>query len=439
MEKAQAENIPTLEGKKAEASTGEPIQKLHELLMQRRAMLEEAHQQEAISDEEYAERKTKLDEDQFKTQQEKNAYFANSAKERNALLDEELQTKRESIALDIQAARDDFRLTDAQKIEAEKALLKVERALVDTAQDRYKTEARQAALGNDASRYKEANQKAGDFQKQGASIDQQRVKLDKSPGLDSYGDQFSDQTVKLLNEFSHLAKSTAQIFGSVFTSATASISSGITQVIMGTKKWGQALREIEMSILNEVIGAIVQMGVRWVLTQIMMAVAGKSLAAASTASVSPFAAATAAMWATPATLATIATYGGAATAAPGLMAMAESMAIMQAAMGGGFAEGGYTGNGGTGEIAGLVHGQEFVMPADATRRIGLGNLEAMKSGSDAAISSGLSRSGSSPVHVHLWGDSAQAMKNHIRNNPGVQHEIIQVTGQNQHKFIQRRS
>ncbi|MBX4874440.1 phage tail protein [Rhizobium bangladeshense] len=46
----------------------------------------------------------------------------------------------------------------------------------------------------------------------------------------------------------------------------------------------------------------------------------------------------------------------------------------------GFAEGGYTGNGGKHEPAGVVHRGEFVMSKAATRRIGVGNLEAMHRG-----------------------------------------------------------
>lgn len=52
---------------------------------------------------------------------------------------------------------------------------------------------------------------------------------------------------------------------------------------------------------------------------------------------------------------------------------------------GGFANGGYTGNGATGAVAGVVHGQEYVMPADATKRIGVSNLDAMARGGGGAV------------------------------------------------------
>lgn len=48
--------------------------------------------------------------------------------------------------------------------------------------------------------------------------------------------------------------------------------------------------------------------------------------------------------------------------------------------GGGFASGGYTGSGPENQVAGVVHKGEFVVPANAVRRIGVQNLEALASG-----------------------------------------------------------
>lgn len=46
----------------------------------------------------------------------------------------------------------------------------------------------------------------------------------------------------------------------------------------------------------------------------------------------------------------------------------------------GYMTGGYTGNGPRSSVAGVVHGQEFVMNAQATQRIGVGNLQALQDG-----------------------------------------------------------
>ncbi|MEI7808507.1 MAG: hypothetical protein WCJ07_08480, partial [Verrucomicrobiota bacterium] len=60
-------------------------------------------------------------------------------------------------------------------------------------------------------------------------------------------------------------------------------------------------------------------------------------------------------------------------------AMAAVIAAVIAACGG-FSEGGFTGTGGKYEPAGIVHRGEFVVPADAVNRIGLDNLETLRSG-----------------------------------------------------------
>ncbi|MCB9993123.1 MAG: phage tail length tape measure family protein [Hyphomicrobiaceae bacterium] len=52
----------------------------------------------------------------------------------------------------------------------------------------------------------------------------------------------------------------------------------------------------------------------------------------------------------------------------------------------GFASGGYTGNLPSNRVAGIVHGGEYVLNAAATRRIGVGNLNAMNAGASAGTS-----------------------------------------------------
>ncbi|RRU92054.1 phage tail tape measure protein [Stutzerimonas xanthomarina] len=75
---------------------------------------------------------------------------------------------------------------------------------------------------------------------------------------------------------------------------------------------------------------------------------------------------------------------GAAAAAAAIAAGMANVAAIQ-----GYRTGGYTGGGGVDEVAGVVHGKEFVFDADATARIGVANLEAMRQGRrvDGAITS----------------------------------------------------
>lgn len=57
-------------------------------------------------------------------------------------------------------------------------------------------------------------------------------------------------------------------------------------------------------------------------------------------------------------------------------------------IGGGFAEGGFTGSGGKNEPAGIVHRGEFVMSAAATKAIGVGNLQALHQSARKGYSGG---------------------------------------------------
>ena len=63
-------------------------------------------------------------------------------------------------------------------------------------------------------------------------------------------------------------------------------------------------------------------------------------------------------------------------------AIAQGAGIMSSIKGitAGFKQGGYTGNMGVNQVAGAVHGQEYVFDAQSTKRIGVDNLNAMRSG-----------------------------------------------------------
>ena len=53
----------------------------------------------------------------------------------------------------------------------------------------------------------------------------------------------------------------------------------------------------------------------------------------------------------------------------------------------GFQTGSYTGNGGVSDVAGVVHGQEYVLNAAATKRVGVGTLDAINSGANLTAGS----------------------------------------------------
>ncbi|HEV8523082.1 MAG TPA: hypothetical protein VGQ71_01175 [Terriglobales bacterium] len=293
------------------------------------------------------------------------------------LREQEIAARQKLVDLDNRRAAidSDFTRTEAEKWAQRKALLLEERAIQQGIVDLLRRRATLPGLGEPERTQLEGQATSAE----GRVIQTQRAIGGLGADPRSFSEQWSAAITGLRDQFGTLAQNIGQTFTSVIGAAVESISNGITGLIVGTLTWGQALQQIGTSILTSVIQGIVQMGVRWVATQLLMAFSGKAILAAATAATIPFAAAQSAIWAVPATLATISSYGAAAIAAPGLIALAEGLVKVQSVFGS-FARGGYTGAGGRSEVAGVVHRREFVFDADSTSRIGVPALEALRHG-----------------------------------------------------------
>lgn len=253
------------------------------------------------------------------------------------------------------------------------------------------------------------------------------------PDPTSYSQQFAAMFQGLQEQAAITARSVAQTFADVFNSAISSISNGITSLVMGTKSWGQALMEIGTSILTSIVGAIVQMGVRWIATQLLMAVAGKAIMASALAASAPIAAAQSAIWATPATLSTIASYGAAAAAAPGFIAASQGIVLAQSMAA--FRTGGYTGDGDPNAVAGIVHRGEYVVPADAVDRIGVQTLEAIAGGSTPSAATATSASAPAPIVMNMGVfDDPRRLAEWARSNDG-RTVLVDIMRQHAHEFL----
>ena len=198
----------------------------------------------------------------------------------------------------------------------------------------------------------------------------------------------------------------AQIAGALattFNTAIGSISSNLTAVIMQTRSWGQALANIGNTILTTVIQAIIEMGVRWVLTRAMVGLANIAWSAKEAIAAAP-----------KALMEAISSYGAAA-----LIGGAAFAGIMAAV--GGFAQGGYTGNIGTSTPAGIVHGREFVMSAPATAAIGVGTLQSMNDTGGIPASSRESR-------IVIVDDARSASD--LANDPNFETVVVNLAAAN---------
>ena len=240
-----------------------------------------------------------------------------------------------------------------------------------------------------------------------ATADQTRIVKDGFDRMDrARGDWFNGMA-QAFDDFAAKAKDTASQASELISSTMETVSRGIgdtvAQSIIYGDNWRDSLRSVALTITTDVISALAEMaarqainyaleltGVNTVKTAKITAageVSGAQIGAisataaaantATTASVgtqTAAAAETTAAWTPAATAASIGSYGTAA--AVGLAAVIAAIALAK----GGFRKGGYTGDYGASEVAGVVHGKEYVFDAEATQRIGVANLERLRAG-----------------------------------------------------------
>ncbi|ROU10813.1 tail protein (tape measure) [Kluyvera ascorbata] len=160
----------------------------------------------------------------------------------------------------------------------------------------------------------------------------------------------------------------------------------ITGLINGTQSLQEAFANIGTTILGSVVGALVEMGMQWVKSQLM----GQAAAAASLASTMAQATAAASAWAPAAISASIATMGSAAavgqSAYAGSLLSAKGMAIAGARYNGGpvSANSMYqVGENGKPEIYQASNGSQYMIPGDNGRVIS--NRDMQGGGSGGAV------------------------------------------------------
>ncbi|EBY6850914.1 hypothetical protein D5952_17180 [Salmonella enterica subsp. enterica] len=169
----------------------------------------------------------------------------------------------------------------------------------------------------------------------------------------------------------------------------------LTGLISGTQGLQEAFANIGTTILNSVVGSLVQMGIEWVKSQLM----GQAAAAASLASTMAQATAAASAWAPAAMSASIATMGSAAavgqTAYAGSLLAAKGMAVAGARYNGGPVDAGSmyrVGEHGKPEIFQASNGSQYMIPGDNGRVIS--NRDMQEGGSGGA-------SIQQEVHFHI--------------------------------------
>jgi len=258
--------------------------------------------------------------------------------------------------------------------------------------------------------------------------------LGAGPDPNSYADQWSAALTRIQNEFLTAAQWMAKSFEDAFTAATGAISNGIQGLIYGTMTWGQALMNIGQSIVQSLVKSFADMVAQWIMSHVIMksvstawAAFTSTMRAKDIAEANATEAAKMPALAANATLASIGSWGIAAVV--GVAAIAGILASL-----GAFREGGYTGDGDRNDVAGIVHRGEFVVPADAVDRIGVGTLEAMTASGTVGPAVVSSTSTASPITLNMGVfDDPRRMGDWARSVEG-RAVIIDIVRQSAHEI-----
>jgi lambda family phage tail tape measure protein len=220
----------------------------------------------------------------------------------------------------------------------------------------------------------------------------------------------SEAWANYATEAADYSSQAAEATTSVLNDATSSVASGLDGIIKGTETVGEAFANLGVSMASAILGALEQIAAKWIVTETLQLLGIGAITAATTtaeatktiATVAAEGAKTAAMLTTTtvttgAAVAATATTTAVQTAAAGTTLAAWLPAALVASIGSfgaaavvggaallaaftlikGFETGGYTGDGGSSEPAGIVHKGEYVFTKAQTAAIGRGKLEAI--------------------------------------------------------------
>lgn len=346
------------------------------------------------------------------------------------LKEREIDLSRKLDAINERKARveNSWLTTSAQKFAARKALLEQEAEIIES-EIKSLDELSKKAL---PSEQLAIEQRMAKLQSRSGGIQTERMGMGPDP--ESFAENFSATLVNLQNQFGTVAQQMAQTFANVFNAATASISNSIQGLIYGTMTWGAALANIGTGIIKSLIQSFADMVASWIMSHVIMkgvmtawgafkaAFVAKDVAVANAGEAAK----------TPplminATLASIGSWGIAVGV--GLAAIAAVLAAT-----GAFKEGGYTGDGNPNDFAGIVHRGEYVVPADAVDRIGVGTLEAMTSGGPATSPMFTSGAAPAPITLNMGVfDDPRRLSDWAKSNEG-RTVLIDILKQHAHEF-----
>ncbi|MEG6457413.1 tape measure protein [Enterobacter hormaechei] len=242
----------------------------------------------------------------------------------------------------------------------------------------------QSALGEIDPVQRLANQHAQElaliqqFETQKGQITQRGLEL-----MNAANTEYEQARIAAQWEIYRNQSTTNQLMADAIDSLQGGATNAITGLLNGTQSLQESFANIGTTILNSVVGSLVQMGIEWVKSQLM----GQAAAAASLASTMAQATAAASAWAPAAMSASIATMGSATaigqTAYAGSLLAAKGMAVAGARYNGGPVDAGSLyriGENGKPEIFQASNGSQYMIPGDNGRVISNKDMQGGGSG-----------------------------------------------------------
>lgn len=238
--------------------------------------------------------------------------------------------------------------------------------------------------------------------------DQRNIQF--QPDDNDVSDQIYARMDDLVRRIGTAAQQIGHAFDSIATSSIDSISDGLTGLLEGTTRWGEALDRIRTGIMHGIISAITRMFTEWVVGRTMAFVKEVAFSTAEAAAKAPGA-----------LLTSITSYGAAA-----IIGVGAFLAAMAAT--GSFATGGYTGDGPRNQPAGVVHRGEVVWSqSDVAAHGGASRVNAMRvsrrmpgyaSGGIVGAESGMAPQIDVVGPTVVFFDDRQKMQDFFDSNPG---------------------
>ena len=221
------------------------------------------------------------------------------------------------------------------------------------------------------------------FETQKGQITQRGLEL-----MNAANTQYEQARIAAQWEIYRNQSTTNQLMADAVDSLQSGATNAITGLINGTQSLQESFANIGTTILNSVVGSLVQMGIEWAKSQLM----GQAAATASLASTMAQATVAASAWAPAAMSASIATMGSAAavgqTAYAGSLLAAKGMAVAGAREHGGTVSANSmyrVGEGGKPEIYQASNGSQYMIPGDNGRVISNRDMRSGGGGGDVTI------------------------------------------------------